>query len=103
MPSIRRAYEAVLVRGNCPGIATHDKRLIDAVKAHTAERGIGKERFEFGHPEPTANRHPKPIKQAVCPEPSRRAFAPKALCRVSLHVSCAVSERGGLRDDSDVF
>jgi len=51
MPSIRLAYarmaEALLLRGNYPGIATHDTRLIDAVKAYTAERGIGKERFEF--------------------------------------------------------
>ncbi len=51
MPTIRRAYlrsaEALLARGNYPGIATHDGRLIEAVKAFTAERGIGPERFEF--------------------------------------------------------
>ncbi len=51
MPSIRRAYlrmaEALLARGNYPGIATHDERLIDAVKAYAAEREIEKGRFEF--------------------------------------------------------
>ncbi len=51
MPTIRRAYlrsaEALLERGTYPGIATHDERLIEAVKAFTAERGIGPERFEF--------------------------------------------------------
>lgn len=51
MPTIRRAYlrsaEALLERGHYPGIATHDERLIEAVKAFTAERGIGPERFEF--------------------------------------------------------
>ncbi len=51
MPTIRRAYlraaEALLERGTYPGIATHDERLIGAVRAFTAERGIGPERFEF--------------------------------------------------------
>lgn len=51
MPAIRRAYlqmaQALLQRGQYPGIATHDPRLIDAVKAYAAERGIGPQRFEF--------------------------------------------------------
>ena len=51
MPSIRRAYlrmaETLLARGVYPGIATHDERLIEAVKAYAAQNGIGKERFEF--------------------------------------------------------
>ncbi len=51
MPSIRRAYlrmaEALLGRGVYPGIATHDERLIEAVKAYAAQHAIGKDRFEF--------------------------------------------------------
>ena len=51
MPTIRREYmrsaEALVSRGNYPGIATHDERLIEAVKAYAAEQGIGKDRFEF--------------------------------------------------------
>ena len=51
MPAIRAAYlrcaEALLVRGVYPGIATHDERLIEAVRRFTAEHGIGPERFEF--------------------------------------------------------
>jgi proline dehydrogenase len=51
MPTIRRAYlraaEALLERGHYPGIATHDERLIEAVKAFARTRGIGSERFEF--------------------------------------------------------
>ena len=51
MPSIRRAYvrmaEALLQRGTYPGIATHDPRIVDAVKAFAAEHAIGKDRFEF--------------------------------------------------------
>lgn len=51
MPAIRRAYlqlaEALLARGNYPGIATHDERLIDAVKRYASGNGIGPERFEF--------------------------------------------------------
>lgn len=51
MPTIRRAYlraaEALLERGRYPGIATHDERLIEAVKAFARARGIGPERFEF--------------------------------------------------------
>ncbi len=51
MPTIRREYlrlaEALLERGRYPGIATHDERLIRAVRAFAAERGIGSDRFEF--------------------------------------------------------
>jgi proline dehydrogenase len=51
MPTIRRAYlrcaEALLQRGNYPGIATHDERLISAVKSYASEHGIDQDRFEF--------------------------------------------------------
>jgi proline dehydrogenase len=51
MPSIRRAFmqlaEELLTRGTYPAIATHDETLHKAVKAFTAEHGIGKDRFEF--------------------------------------------------------
>lgn len=51
MPEIRKAYlrmaEALLSRGSYPAIATHDERVIAAVKAYAIEHGIGKDRFEF--------------------------------------------------------
>lgn len=51
METIRRAFlrcaEALLERGVRPGIATHDERLIDAVRRFARERGIAAERFEF--------------------------------------------------------
>ncbi len=51
MPSIRKAYmrmaEALLARGTYPGIATHDERLIEAVKSYANTQGIGRDRFEF--------------------------------------------------------
>lgn len=51
MPTIQREYlrlaEALLDRGTYPGIATHDERLIRAVRVHAAERGIANDRFEF--------------------------------------------------------
>ena len=51
MPTIRREYlrmaESLLSRGAYPGIATHDERVIAAVKAFAAEQGIGPGRFEF--------------------------------------------------------
>lgn len=51
MPAIRKAYvrmaEALLSRGAYPGIATHDPRIIDAVKTYANAHGIGKDRFEF--------------------------------------------------------
>jgi proline dehydrogenase len=51
MPTIRRQFmrsaEALLERGNYPGIATHDDRVIAAVETFVRERGIGRDRFEF--------------------------------------------------------
>ncbi len=51
MDRIRRAYvqcaEALLERGHYPAIATHDERLVKAIRAYARERGIGRERFEF--------------------------------------------------------
>jgi proline dehydrogenase len=51
MPSIRREYlrlaEALLARGHYPGIATHDDRLIEAVKAYADTGGIARDKFEF--------------------------------------------------------
>jgi proline dehydrogenase len=39
--------ERLVERGNYPGIATHDPKIIDHAKAFTKKRGIGPERFEF--------------------------------------------------------
>jgi proline dehydrogenase len=51
MPTIRRQYvrcaEMLLERGTYPGIATHDPRIIDAVRTFARERDIAPERFEF--------------------------------------------------------
>jgi proline dehydrogenase len=51
MPVIRREYlrlaESLLQRGHYPGIASHDERIIDAVKAFTSEHGIARDAFEF--------------------------------------------------------
>lgn len=51
MPEIRSNYLALarelLARGKYPGIATHDHRLIAAVKAFVGERGIPSDQFEF--------------------------------------------------------
>src|SRR6202140_2610289 len=51
MATIRREYlrlaEALLSRGVYPGIATHDERLIGAVKAYAAENRIAADHFEF--------------------------------------------------------
>jgi proline dehydrogenase len=51
MPTIRREFlrlaEALLMRGNYPGIATHDDHLIRAVRTYAREQGIGADRFEF--------------------------------------------------------
>jgi proline dehydrogenase len=51
MPAIRTQYldlaERLLRRGNYPGIATHDRRLISAIKAFVAAEGIARDRFEF--------------------------------------------------------
>jgi proline dehydrogenase len=42
-----RLAERLLEHGNYPAIATHDERIIEWTKRFTAERGIGRERFEF--------------------------------------------------------
>jgi proline dehydrogenase len=51
MPTIRSRYlrsaEALLERGNYPGIATHDERIIAAVETFVRERQIARDRFEF--------------------------------------------------------
>ncbi|HUA08684.1 MAG TPA: proline dehydrogenase family protein [Candidatus Acidoferrales bacterium] len=51
MPAIRTQYLALakelLERGHYPAIATHDRELIDAVRAFVRERGIASDRFEF--------------------------------------------------------
>jgi proline dehydrogenase len=51
MHEIRTQYlkcaHALLTRGNYPGIATHDRDLIDAVKAFTHNNEISPDKFEF--------------------------------------------------------
>jgi proline dehydrogenase len=51
MPEIRENYlrlaKELLTRGNYPGIATHDRRLIEAVKAIAKTENVGTDRFEF--------------------------------------------------------
>lgn len=51
MSEIRSQFLAcaqqLLVEGNYPGIATHDRRLIKFVREFTRERGIGRDSFEF--------------------------------------------------------
>jgi proline dehydrogenase len=51
MPDIRIAYLAMardlLAHGNYPGIATHDRRLIAAIKEMAAELKLGPDKFEF--------------------------------------------------------
>jgi proline dehydrogenase len=51
MPEIRVQYldlaKRMLTRGNYPGIATHDRRLISAVKEFAKAQGIANDRFEF--------------------------------------------------------
>jgi proline dehydrogenase len=42
-----RLTRALLENGTYPAIATHDPAMINGTLAHAAERGIGKERFEF--------------------------------------------------------
>ena len=45
--SFVRLLEALLERGNYPGIATHDEALIDHAVAFAERHRIGKDRFEF--------------------------------------------------------
>ncbi len=51
MPRIREQYmhcaRELLTRGNYPGIATHDRRLIAAVKEFVTAKNIARDRFEF--------------------------------------------------------
>ncbi|HEY4433508.1 MAG TPA: proline dehydrogenase family protein [Candidatus Cybelea sp.] len=51
MIDIRAQYlelaKKLLLHGNYPGIATHDRRLIAAVKEFAANEGIARDRFEF--------------------------------------------------------
>ena len=51
MPQIRENFlklaRQLLMRGNYPGIATHDRRLLAAVKEIVATESIPPERFEF--------------------------------------------------------
>jgi proline dehydrogenase len=51
MPLIRKQYlslaKELLEHGNYPAIATHDRELIEAIRAYACERGIAPERFEF--------------------------------------------------------
>ena len=51
MPLIRRNYMAIAERllsdGNYPGIATHDRALIAAVRAYVERNNIAAQRFEF--------------------------------------------------------
>ncbi len=51
MPAIRDEYlemaRALLSRGAYPGIATHDLRLIEAIKTYVKQQGIASDRFEF--------------------------------------------------------
>jgi proline dehydrogenase len=51
MPEIRENYlrlaKELLLHGNYPGIATHDRRLIAATKEFVREQGIARDRFEF--------------------------------------------------------
>jgi proline dehydrogenase len=51
MDDIRRNYlrlaKELMTRGNYPGIATHDRRLIAAVKAIAKTENVSQDRFEF--------------------------------------------------------
>jgi proline dehydrogenase len=51
MVDIREQYlclaRKLLVHGNYPGIATHDRQLVDGVKEIVAEEHVGNDRFEF--------------------------------------------------------
>jgi len=51
MPSIRRVYlrlaERLLTAGTYPGIATHDRRIIERIDDFVRREGIASDRFEF--------------------------------------------------------
>jgi proline dehydrogenase len=42
-----RLMQLLLDEGHYPAIATHDEAMLDATKRYAAERGYGKDRFEF--------------------------------------------------------
>lgn len=42
-----RCMKVLMTEGKYPGLATHDERIIDEAKRFAAERGIGREKFEF--------------------------------------------------------
>jgi proline dehydrogenase len=42
-----RSMHALMLNGNYPGLATHDRRIINEAKRYAQEHGIGPERFEF--------------------------------------------------------
>lgn len=42
-----RIMKYLMTDGHYPAIATHDPKMIEATKAYAAEKGIGKDRFEF--------------------------------------------------------
>jgi proline dehydrogenase len=42
-----KCMRELMLRGNYPGIATHDPAMINEAKRWAKEQGIGKERFEF--------------------------------------------------------
>ena len=45
--SFARLMERLLERGNYPGIATHDEKLITRARRFVGQRGIARDRFEF--------------------------------------------------------
>jgi proline dehydrogenase len=51
MPAIRVNYlhlaQSLLERGHYPGIATHDRAIVDEIRRFAAERNIPNDRFEF--------------------------------------------------------
>ena len=42
-----RLLESLLLKGNFPGIATHDERIIAHARKFAQRQGVGRERFEF--------------------------------------------------------
>ena len=42
-----RMMRTLLAEGTYPAIATHDVKMLDATKAFAAQRGIGKDKYEF--------------------------------------------------------
>lgn len=51
MPEIRENYLALakelLMRGNYPGLATHDREMIESLRELIEQNGIGRDKFEF--------------------------------------------------------